>query len=154
MIIDHKFMDKSVSQGKNKYRIAAVFCNKKPKGMNFMKKLLSAAFCLSLICTGLTACGDKDDNSSNASSRDSSAADSNISATDASIDSSTENYTDNTDNTVNNNNNNNTATDNGNSTNAGEQMVTDVESAADDLISDGERIIDDAGDTLTGNDNR
>ena len=107
MIIDHKFMDKSVSQGKNKYRIAAVFCNKKPKGMNFMKKLLSAAFCLSLICTGLTACGDKDDNSSNASSRDSSAADSNISATDASIDSSTENYTDNTDNTVNNNNNNN-----------------------------------------------
>lgn len=33
-------------------------------------------------------------------------------------------------------------------------MVTDVESAADDLISDGERIIDDAGDILTGNDNR
>ncbi len=145
MIIDHKFMDKSESQGKNKYRIAAVFCNKKPKGMNFMKKLLSAAFCLSLICTGLTACGDKDDNSSNASSRDSSAADSNISATDASIDSSTENYTV---------NNNNSATDNDNSTNAGEQMVTDVESAADDLISDGERIIDDAGDILTGNDNR
>ena len=151
MIIDHKFMDKSVSQGKNKYRIAAVFCNKKPKGMNFMKKLLSAAFCLSLICTGLTACGDKDDNSSNASSRDSSAAYSNIIATDASKDSSTENYTDNTDNTV---NNNNRATDNDNSTNAGEQMVTDVESAADDLISDGERIIDDAGDILTGNDNR
>lgn len=147
MIIDHKFMDKSVSQGKNKYRIAAVFCNKKPKGMNFMKKLLSAAFCLSLICTGLTACGDKDDNSSNASSRDSSVADSNISATDASIDSSP------TDNTVNTENNNANATDN-NSTNAGEQMVTDVESAADDLISDGERIIDDAGDILTGNDNR
>ncbi len=151
MIIDHKFMDKSVSQGKNKYRIAAVFCNKKPKGMNFMKKLLSAAFCLSLICTGLTACGDKDDNSSNASSRDTSAADSNISATDASIDSNLNENTDNTDNTV---NNNNSATDNDNSTNAGEQMVTDVESAADDLISDGERIIDDAGDILTGNDNR
>lgn len=147
MRIDDKFMDKSVSQGKNKYRIAAVFCNKKPKGMNFMKKLLSAAFCLSLICTGLTACGDKDDNSSNASSRDSSVADSNISATDASIDSSP------TDNTVNTENNNANATDN-NSTNAGEQMVTDVESAADDLISDGERIIDDAGDILTGNDNR
>jgi hypothetical protein len=48
-------------------------------------------------------------------------------------------------------NRDNTADENGEDENAGERIVTDIENAADDLVSDGGDILKDAGDAITGN---
>ena len=89
-----------------------------------MKKTIASILGISLICCGFTACGDKDTNSEAAKNN-----------------SATDNW-----NTTNN-------TDTFDDRNGVEKIITGAENAVDDLVSDGERIIDDAGSVLDDSNN-
>lgn len=143
-------MDKSLFIGKNKHIDSPAWetsnrrVDKKPKGMNHMKKTLPIICALALMCCGLTACGDKDDNSSATGDKNATI----IENSDPGLDNdSSDGFSDENGSVLDDRND-----ESKNDTNAGDRIVTDIENAADDLVSDGGDIIDDVGDMINETD--
>ncbi len=118
------------------------------KGMNkIMKKTLPLILGMSLLCCTLTACGDKDNNSSEPKTTEANNATENHSSETSVSESETNTSTESaTDNRNNNNNNGNIVTKAG-------DVVDDLVSTGEDIVDDAGSVVEDAGDAILGTDN-
>lgn len=113
------------------------------KGMNkIMKKTLPLILGMSLLCCTLTACGDKDNNSSEPKTTEANNV-TETSVSESATNASTESATDNR-------NNNN---DNGNIVTKAGDIVDDLVSTGEDIVDDAGSVVEDAGDAILGTDN-